>query len=92
MDWAASQSFVGWIKGRLAGHQSAAEDLSEDKVLLGDDVKRQRPLSGVATCDLCRRTILAGEEISIFRRDDRAVAVCSLCEERLLAQGFVRAA
>ena len=49
-------------------------------------------LGGTAICDACGRTILLGEKTSRFRRDEREVEVCCLCEARIVAQGFLRAA
>jgi hypothetical protein len=86
MGWGTRDSLVGWLRGRLAAHHSAEEDA------WGGGGRAHERVPGVARCDVCGRTILAGEEISRFRRDERLVAVCSLCEARILAQGFVRAA
>lgn len=86
MGWEARDSVVGWLRGRLAARQSAGQNVWE-----GSGQADQRP-PGTATCDVCRRTLLAGEKTSRFCRDERLVAVCSLCESRILAQGFVRAA
>ncbi len=79
-------SLRGWLRARLGSDRGAAADVSQ-----GSERAQQRA-PGTSTCDICARAILAGEEISHFRRDDRLVAVCSLCEANILAQGFVRAA
>ena len=82
----ARDSFVGWLGARLAARQQAAQDAWQ-----GSEQVHER-LCGTATCDACGRTILLGEKTSRFRRDERVVEVCFLCEARILAQGFLRAA
>jgi hypothetical protein len=75
---------------RLAGGASAQPDVGRD----GSDggLRAHQLPMGRASCDLCRRTILVGEEIGHFRREDRLLTVCPLCAGRLLTQGSVRAA
>jgi hypothetical protein len=82
----ATSSFADWLKGRRAGQKQAGQDSS------GGGMKATQRRWGIASCDSCGRTILDGEEIGIFRHEDRVVGVCPLCEGRFLAQGFVRAA
>lgn len=82
----ARDSFVGWLRARLAARQQAAQDAPR-----GAEQPYER-LCGTAICDACGRTILLGEKTSRFRRDEREVEVCCLCEARIVAQGFLRAA
>jgi hypothetical protein len=82
----ARDSFVGWLRARLAERQQAAQDASQ-----GSEQVHEH-LGGTAICDACGRTILLGEKTSRLRRDEREVDVCCLCETRILAQGFLRAA
>jgi hypothetical protein len=81
-----TDSVVGWLWGHLAGHQASPRDPWEGRAQSGER------LSSTTTCDLCGRTLLTGEKTTSFRREDRTVAVCCLCEDTILARGFVRAA
>ena len=81
----ATDSFVGWLRARLATSSTAKEQPGA-----GEQARRRH--SSTPACDICGRTILAGETPSRFRREDRELLVCTLCEGRLLTQGYVRAA
>jgi hypothetical protein len=81
-----TDALAGWLTARLAARKGATSDLPESS-----EPARRRPLDGAA-CEICRRTILAGETTSRFCREDRELEACPLCEGKLLSQGFVRAA
>lgn len=82
----AGHLFLDWLSGNLRARGGASADASR-----GDQEVRER-LWGINTCEACGRTLLLGEETNRFCRDERVVEVCSLCEARIVAQGFARAA
>jgi hypothetical protein len=47
---------------------------------------------GIEACDVCGRTILLGETVSLFSQGGRFVKVCPICEESLTSEGHSRAA
>jgi hypothetical protein len=41
-------------------------------------------------CEVCRRTLLRGEEPTAYLADGRRVQVCDLCEPRAIHEGWIR--